>query len=996
MAEIVHNKGEAGGYLVGNRHSEGGIKAINKSTGQPLEMEGGEVVITRNAVSDTTKRSFNGKMMTNREILSSINKSGGGVEFEEGGEVPATIEYIDAVLEYDGERSDSRKVLEKMAVGGQVSDILDDLKSIYAQGGQADNPEIIELESIGSGFNVENLTIVPLNPDGTFSDTQFDISDLDEDLLNALSEEDLVKIDLAAKGSNQIIGRLLTQKRINQGAVAPQLEPLRELKFLIYLKYADSQGQMRETRLKNGFLDLPKELEKALRLHNFAAYQIFVGAQLYTDRDEQLVYGIVEYNTSNIDFLTYSGLRDSMAKELKKNPLFTKPFEDLYYQATKIYCVGLESRIYKNDFPSPPPSNTTLTIIFPNTQSIYDLGSYSQEGFFSNFQSFEKLSKKLIAQKVSKLIVDSTIYVQSASAQYSVTFYSTIVVTTDDFANGKGLPKKWDWWKQNIFAKKRMFSSKVDELQFVGFLDDINFAPFECEKILAMGAKRSKTQKAARLKLLEKGSEASEIFISTADGDYKSEIILQPLELDFISRGRFDIYATISYDVIRLGRITKEVIIDAEVKLFAGEKGIFSFGFNHNVIFSFDQEKAERQKQEALELARLEKEKKAEQQRLLREQQKLEQEKELAFKNRPFKVRDQQKDLDFFPLQAARGAFENEINALKTLLKFTQSAKMRDERASIIQKISALERKDAKMALKALNMRPGETLMSPENLLDYYYTQATQSPIVKLGDACGLTTPSGKPSKLPLQSYYAVRTPFFKNWFGDWETAYATGDYSGCSMLVDEETGEPRMMYHGVRQKVEGFTAGNMGSGIMRPYAEFNPPNFPATYFGDSVDYVRFYAGEAENQPKPTQNYEGYIYNVFIKMLNPVVLVDLGLKISYNDLLATIYLDYGVKIEPSKKYSDLFTNRQDLKVWNYIRYDINLIETLKSAGYDGIIQMGDVPAFDEQQNQADENLVGTEYLVFDAEQVKDASVKNSYYLPFIKDIRFKLGGNVRI
>jgi hypothetical protein len=242
-----------------------------------------------------------------------------------------------------------------------------------------------------------------------------------------------------------------------------------------------------------------------------------------------------------------------------------------------------------------------------------------------------------------------------------------------------------------------------------------------------------------------------------------------------------------------------------------------------------------------------------------------------------------------------------------------------------------------------------------------------------------------------------VRTDGFKNWFGDWETAYVTGDYSGCSMLVDEETGEPRMMYHGVRQKVEGFTAGNMGSGIVRPYAEFNPPNFPATYFGDSVDYVKFYAGEAKNQPKPIQNYEGYIYNVFIKMLNPVVLVDMGLKTSYYDLLATIYMNYGVKIEPSKKYTDAFTNQgQDLKVWNYIRYDINLIEKLKSAGYDGIIQLGDVPAFDEQQNQADENIVGTEYLVFDAEQVKDASVKNSYYLPFIKDIRFKLGGNVRI
>lgn len=84
---VTHKSGAAGGMLVGRRHSEGGIKAVNKSTGQPLEMEGGEVVITRNAVSDTEKREFEGEMLTNREILSRINESGGGVSFASGGKV---------------------------------------------------------------------------------------------------------------------------------------------------------------------------------------------------------------------------------------------------------------------------------------------------------------------------------------------------------------------------------------------------------------------------------------------------------------------------------------------------------------------------------------------------------------------------------------------------------------------------------------------------------------------------------------------------------------------------------------------------------------------------------------------------------------------------------------------------------------------------------------------------------------------------------------------
>ncbi len=87
-AGVEHRAGAAGGLLVGKRHSEGGIKAVNKSTGQPLEMEGGEVVITRKAVSDPSPVTYNGKKMTKRQVLSAINQSGGGVAFAKGGETP--------------------------------------------------------------------------------------------------------------------------------------------------------------------------------------------------------------------------------------------------------------------------------------------------------------------------------------------------------------------------------------------------------------------------------------------------------------------------------------------------------------------------------------------------------------------------------------------------------------------------------------------------------------------------------------------------------------------------------------------------------------------------------------------------------------------------------------------------------------------------------------------------------------------------------------------
>jgi hypothetical protein len=76
-----------GGYFVGRSHAEGGIKGVNKDTGQMIEVEGNEVIINKRSVQNPEKRMFENKMMTNREILSKINQEGGGVAFEEGGEI---------------------------------------------------------------------------------------------------------------------------------------------------------------------------------------------------------------------------------------------------------------------------------------------------------------------------------------------------------------------------------------------------------------------------------------------------------------------------------------------------------------------------------------------------------------------------------------------------------------------------------------------------------------------------------------------------------------------------------------------------------------------------------------------------------------------------------------------------------------------------------------------------------------------------------------------
>jgi len=155
---FAHGSGNVGGVLVGKRHSEGGIKAVNKSTNQPLEMEGGEVVITRNAVSDNEKREFEGEMLTNREILSRINESGGGVSFADGGDIPESIHTSGKEYAYGGKMVKDHDIVSScgckhtMAEGGKI----------YGQGGvvriiSKEVPTYLAFQELFNGLKVPDL-----------------------------------------------------------------------------------------------------------------------------------------------------------------------------------------------------------------------------------------------------------------------------------------------------------------------------------------------------------------------------------------------------------------------------------------------------------------------------------------------------------------------------------------------------------------------------------------------------------------------------------------------------------------------------------------------------------------------------------------------------------------------------------------------------------------------------------------------------------------------
>jgi hypothetical protein len=123
---MIYDDASLGGYFIGKLHKDGGIKMVNKSTGQPLEVQGAEVIITAPAVNDPKKHNFNGQMMTNREILSKINSDGGGVSFAEGGDIPAKIHITDKEYDYQGEKLHDSEIAHRLGMnstlkkGGQL------------------------------------------------------------------------------------------------------------------------------------------------------------------------------------------------------------------------------------------------------------------------------------------------------------------------------------------------------------------------------------------------------------------------------------------------------------------------------------------------------------------------------------------------------------------------------------------------------------------------------------------------------------------------------------------------------------------------------------------------------------------------------------------------------------------------------------------------------------------------------------------------------------
>jgi len=122
-----------------------------------------------------------------------------------------------------------------------------------------------------------------------------------------------------------------------------------------------------------------------------------------------------------------------------------------------------------------------------------------------------------------------------------------------------------------------------------------------------------------------------------------------------------------------------------------------------------------------------------------------------------------------------------------------------------------------------------------------------------------MKAPNGKDTNLNERQWVQVRTPAFKEWFGDWEN-----DPKNASKVVDEN-GEPLVVYHGTSAE-DKFTVFN----ISKQYSgEGASQSGSGMYFTTDEKSGHNYSIMKENE-------HSRVYSVFLNIKNP-------LEIDFND-----------------------------------------------------------------------------------------------------------------
>jgi hypothetical protein len=209
-----------------------------------------------------------------------------------------------------------------------------------------------------------------------------------------------------------------------------------------------------------------------------------------------------------------------------------------------------------------------------------------------------------------------------------------------------------------------------------------------------------------------------------------------------------------------------------------------------------------------------------------------------------------------------------------------------------------------------------------------------------------LLAPNGKPSNLTPEKYKLVRTPAFKEWFGDWEN-----DPKNASKVIDAN-GEPLVCYHGT---FRDFT-------VFRIWYKKTLP------FGRND--LDFEIGSHFGTFEQARDRDFYVKQYFVNIKNLIRTTD-----KHNWIVASykqIFSELNIDVPKLENYP---------KIINGDEYEI-VLSTLKKHKIDGIIYLNKY-----EGTQKDDS-----YIVFNPNQIKLADGTNTTFDENNPDIRYEQGG----
>ena len=960
--KIVHASGDAGGMLVGKRHSEGGIKALNQSTGQPLEMEGGEVVITRNAVSDNKKRSFNGKMLTNRQILSSINESGGGVSFADGGEVPNDLKFdCNAEYEYGGKTMCGKDLAYAMggvttAIVTDPNEAMADLQStygfgdVYANGGEIKKINAI-LEKIEDGqrFALSRYHTARKLKDGSYEISTIPKKEDEGDLSKGYRTKNYTDY---TKFKNSVIRNLKsptsridskfekggtiecgscswswdrkdggndmyvchkcgtdnTSKYEKGGAVSLHDEVDALVGSLDATSFAS--GGMVKTEVTNA--DLKKLIGQYVEVKEGSTKGLISKAEKSVDEYYLELYALDKYwggsrisEAELLSFINGGSMTDNDGTVWKRY----KP-EYTLMQSKFMSDVIIK---YKGDLLNSDRLIKIAKDVFSPIGDVVRKISVTDRGEEPQvFTSFNELYKQYILKNPStrRYGRELDFRINDDDRIYTLRYGKVKVIKRNDKAywrigSGAKIPPYYDV-ALSIWGNS-------GRLQFE---QSFNFEKFFDQKASGLNDLEKQEKKAIE-DLIKLGYKVVPLVDKRIKNTYS---------LDFVDT--------------ETGNVV-EVLVDDE---------------NKRILLSDFTNTSRRQ--------------------FLRWQ-------EFGFISKKLKIEDVKVLEPLIDFSSQKNYLKARIKSLGTELELKKVALSNEEIAFYLREIKRFT-----FMLRELSQQ------------DLAQTDSIKSRLLKAYDSdwgsmdnkytpCKIPSINGKPSQLTDSEFLRVQTENFKLFFGDWQEAYGTGNYTNVSKVINEKTKEPLAVYHGTNVLFTNWKTYETNNAhyfaVKRKMSEF---------FATSWDSRGDKAGvDSQMIKKLNPNTGEFIYRCFLDIKNPIDFSRFGVEKrpirDFLDFLRVNYNIYDFDFWSNINTLDKRSLETKMYAWQIIRHWQKFTEYIRLyTTYDGYVFYEFIP--DSNKQTIDDASLS--YCTFDSNQVKFAN--SSEFNALNVDSRFEQGGKI--